>query len=168
MSRFAFAALLAASVLAVMPAAHAQDTTPADMTAFDQACAGAATFLLGDVPEGTDPATILTPLCACLDTGFKDQPQKDVDILAADLRGEGTDEAHAAHGDYEAVEAKAREVLNTCYASPEVMALMAPPENPPPADPAAAPADPAAAPADPAAAPADPAAPANPAAAPAQ
>jgi len=149
MSRFAFAALMAASMLAAIPAAQAQDT-PADLTGFNTACAGAAQFLLGDLPEGTDPATILTPLCACLDTGFKDSPQKDVDILAADLRGEGTEEAHTAHGDYEAVEAKARDVLNACYASPEVMALMAPPENPPPADPAAdpaAPADPAAAPA---------------------
>ena len=139
MSRLAFAALMAAAVLAVIPAVQAQDT-PADMTAFSEACAGAATFLLGEVPEGTDPATILTPLCACLDTGFKGEPQKDVDILAADLRGEGTDELHAAHGSYEAVEEKAREVLNACYATPEVMALMAPPENPPPADPAATPA----------------------------
>jgi hypothetical protein len=145
MSRFAFAALMAASMLAAIPAAQAQDT-PADMAVFNAACAGAAEFLLGDVPEGTDPATILTPLCACLDTGFKDSPQKDVDILAADLRGEGTEEAHAAHGDYEAVEERARDVLNACYASPEVMALMAPPENPSPVDPAA-PADPAAAPA---------------------
>lgn len=156
MSRFTLAALLAASVLAVTPAVHAQDATPADLTAFNTACAGAATFLLGEVPEGTDPATILTPLCACLDTGFKDQPQKDIDILAADLRGEGTDELHAAHGGYEAVEEKARDVLNACYATPEVMALMAPPENPPPADPAAP------------AAPADPTAPADPAPAPAQ
>ena len=143
MPRFVLASFMAASLLAALPAT-AQET-PADFTTFDQACAGAAAFLLGDVPEGTDPATILTPLCACLDTGFKDLPQKDVDILAADLRGEGTDEAHAAHGDYKSVEDKAREVLNTCYASPEVMSLMAPPENPPPADPAspAAPADPA-------------------------
>lgn len=151
MSRFALAALLAVSVLAAIPAAHAQDT-PADLTVFNEACAGAAAFLLGDVPADTDPATILTPLCACLDTGFKDSPQKDVDILAADLRGEGTDELHTAHGGYAAVEEKARDVLNTCYASPEVQALMAPPANPAPADPAT-PADPAA-PADPAPAPA--------------
>ncbi|RYH13480.1 MAG: hypothetical protein EON57_01885, partial [Alphaproteobacteria bacterium] len=111
MSRFAFAALMAASMLAAIPAAQAQET-PADLTAFNQSCAGAAQFLLGDVPEGTDPATILTPLCACLGTGFANSPQKDVDILAADLRGEGTDEAHAAHGSYDVVEEKAREVLN--------------------------------------------------------
>ena len=152
MSRFAFAALMAASLLAAIPAAQAQDT-PADLTGFNAACAGAAEFLLGEVPEGTDPATILTPLCACLDTGFKDSPQQDVDMLAADLLGEGTEELHAAHGSCEALEAKARDVLNTCYASSEVMGLMAPPENPSPVDPAAAPTDPAV-PADPAAAPA--------------
>lgn len=143
MSRFAFAALMAASMLAAIPAAQAQDT-PADLTGFNVACAGAAEFLLGDVPEGTDPATILTPLCACLDSGFKDSPQQDVDILAADLMGEGTEELHAAHGNYEAVEAKARDVLNACYASPEVTSLMPAPENPAPADPAADPAAPAA------------------------
>lgn len=136
MSRFAFAALMAASMLAAIPAAQAQDT-PADLTGFNAACAGAAEFLLGDVPEGTDPATILTPLCACLDNGFKDSPQQDIDILAADLLGEGTEELHAAHGNYEAVEAKARDVLNACYASPEVMSLMPPPEAPSAADPAA-------------------------------
>ncbi len=145
MSRFAFAALLAASILAAIPAVSAQETE-IDMTAFNEACAGAANFLLGDVPEGTDPVTILTPLCACMDTGFKPLGQADVDILAADLRGEGTEEAHAAHGSYDEVEEKARDVLNACYASPEVSALMAPPENEAPAEPAA-PADPAAAPA---------------------
>jgi len=145
MSRPVLAAFMAAAVLAVTPAAYAQGE-PADLAAFHEACAGAPQYLLGDVPEGTDPATILTPLCACLDTGFKDMPQADVDILAADLRGEGTDELHAAHGSYEAVENKARDVLNACYATPEVMALMAPPENPPPADPAA-PAEPTPAPA---------------------
>jgi len=143
MSRLAFAALMAASLLAAMPA-HAQDTPTADMTAFDTACAGAQQFLLGEVPAGTDPVTIMTPLCACLNTGFKGETQKDVDVLSADLRGEGTDEVHAAHGSYQAVEDKARDVLNACYSSPEILPLMMPPENPPPADPAAAPADPAA------------------------
>lgn len=151
MSRLPLAALLAASLLAMAPA-HAQEATPADLTAFDAACAGAQQFLLGEVPADVDPATILTPLCACLDTGFKDFPQKDVDILAADLRGEGTEEAHTAHGGYEAVEEKARDVLNACYASPEVQAVMAPSETPAePAEPAApaetAPAEPAPAPA---------------------
>lgn len=145
MSRLALAAIMAASLLAAIPAARAQDT-PADLTTFDQACAGAQAFLLGEVPAGIDPATILTPLCACLDTGFKDLPQKDIDILAVDLRGEGTDELHTAHGSYQAVEDKARDVLNSCYATPEIMSLMTPPENPPPAD-ATTPAEPAPAPA---------------------
>jgi hypothetical protein len=147
MSRLTLAVLLASSLLAVVPA-QAQETTPADLGGFNEACAGAQQFLLGEVPAGVDPTSILTPLCACLDTGFKDLPQKDVDILATDLRGEGTEEAHAAHGGYDAVEGKAREVLNTCYASPEVQAVMVTPEaagapaeaTPAPAEPAPAPA----------------------------
>lgn len=132
MSRFALAALMAAAVLAV-PAAQAQDT-PADLAGFNAACAGAEMFLLGEVPEGTDAQAILTPLCGCLATGFADLPQADVDILATDLRGEGTEELHLAHGNYEAVEETARDVLNACYASPEISALMAPPENEAPAE----------------------------------
>ena len=135
MSRLTLAALLAAAVLAATPAVRAQEAQPADFTAFNEACAGAQQFLLGEVPPEVDPATILTPLCSCMVTQFKDFSQKDVDILAADLRGEGTQEAHDAHGAYAAVEDKARTGLNTCYASPEVQAVMAP---------SAAPAEPAA------------------------
>lgn len=151
MSRLALAAVMAVSVLALAPGARAQDA-PADFTAFTAACTGAQQFLLGNIPPGIDATKILTPLCGCLNTQFKDFPQKDVDILAADLRGEGTEEAHTAHGSYAAVEEKARNALNTCFASPEVQAAM--PEAP------AAPATPAA--------PADPAAPAAPTPAPAQ
>lgn len=146
--RFAFA-LAGMIALSFIPAAQAQ--TAADFTKFSETCLAAETFLLGEVPEGVDSSLILTPLCGCLTGAFKDMPQKDVDILAADLRGEGTDELHAAHGSYEKVTDLAREGLTTCFASPEVTAAMQ----------AAAP--PAAAPADPAApAPADPAAPAAP------
>ncbi len=133
MSRLALAALLAVSVLAAAPVVHAQDTAT-DLAGFSEACAGAEVFLLGEVPEGTDAASILTPLCACLATGFGELPQADIDILATDLRGEGTDEMHAAHGNYEAVEETARDVLNACYASPEISALMVPPENEAPAE----------------------------------
>lgn len=133
MSRFALAALLAASLFAATPSAYAQDT-PADLAGFNAACAGAEMFLLGEVPEGTDAQAILTPLCGCLATGFADLPQADVDILAIDLRGEGTEELHVAHGNYEAVEETARDVLNACYASPEISALMVPPENEAPAE----------------------------------
>lgn len=157
MSRFTLAALMAVSVLAVFPAAQAQDTpapAAADFAAFNEACAGAEQFLLGEVPAGTDPTTILTPLCGCMATGFGDLPQADIDILATDLRGEGTDELHEAHGSYGTVEDKAREVLNACYASPEISALMAPPENEAPVEPEAAaePETPAEAPAEPEAA----------------
>lgn len=133
-ARIAFAALAGMIVLSVVPAAQAQ--SPADFTKFSETCLAAQTFLLGEVPEGVDASLILTPLCGCLTGAFKDMPQKDVDILAADLRGEGTDELHAAHGSYEKVTDLAREGLTTCFASPEVTAAMQA-VTPPAADPAA-------------------------------
>lgn len=141
--RLAFAAL--AGMIAVSLAPTAQAQTPADFTKFSETCLAAQAFLLGDVPKGVDASLILTPLCACLTSAFKDMPQKDVDILATDLRGEGTDEAHAAHGSYEQVTELAREGLSACFASPEVAAAMqaATPPDAAPADPAA-PAEPAA------------------------
>ncbi len=136
-ARVAFAALAGMLVLSATPPAVAQ--TPADLTKFSETCLNAEAFLLGQVPEGVDSSLILTPLCGCLAGAFKDMPQKDVDILAADLRGEGTDEAHAAHGSYDKVTEVAREGLTTCFASPEVTAAMQAATPP-----AAAPADPAA------------------------
>ena len=146
-ARIAFAALV--GLIAVPLASTAQAQSPADLTKFSETCLAAQTFLLGEVPEGVDASLILTPLCGCLAGAFKDMPQKDVDILAADLRGEGTDELHAAHGSYDKVTDLAREGLTTCFASPEVTAAMQAVSPP-----AAAPADPVA--------PADPAAPATP------
>ena len=124
------------------PSAFAQ--TPADFAKFTESCLAAEAFLLGEVPAGVDSSLILTPLCGCLTGAFNELPQKDVDILAADLRGEGTDEAHTAHGSYEKVSESAREGLTTCFASPEVTAAMqaATPPAPAPA-PEAAPATPA-------------------------
>lgn len=132
-----FAAIAAAATLFAMPA---MAQTPADLTQFTAACQGGEAFLLGDVPEGTDSSSILTPLCGCLTTAFTDMSQKDVDMLSADLRGEGTDETHAAHGNYEGLTELAREGLNNCFASPDVAAALQAAQ--PPADPAAA--DPAA------------------------
>lgn len=145
--RIAFAALAGLIALSLAPAAIAQ--TPADFTKFSESCLGAEAFLLGEVPESVDSSTILTPLCGCLSGAFKDLPQKDVDVLAADLRGEGTDEAHTAHGSYQTVADAAREGLTTCFANPDVAAALQaatpPAPEPAPADPAApAPAEPAA------------------------
>ena len=148
-ARTAFAAFAGMLVLSLASTVQAQ--TPADFTKFNETCLAAEAFLLGEVPDGVDSSLILTPLCGCLTGAFKDMPQKDVDVLAADLRGEGTDELHAAHGSYEKVTELAREGLTTCFASPEVTAAMQTTMPP-----AAAPADPAAP------APADPAAPATP------
>ncbi len=131
--RIVLAAIAGLLTLSAAPAALAQ--TPADFTKFSETCLAAQAFLLGDVPQGVDASLILTPLCGCLTGAFKDMPQKDVDILAADLRGEGTDELHAAHGSYEKVTELARQGLTTCFASPEVTAAMQ--AATPPADPAA-------------------------------
>lgn len=136
--RIAFAALAGLLVLSAAPAALAQ--TPADLAKFSESCLAAEAFLLGEVPPGVDSAPILTPLCGCLNVAFKDMPQKDVDMLAADLRGEGTDEAHAAHGAYETIVEAARTGLTTCFANPDVVAAMqAATPDAPAADPTAPP-----------------------------
>lgn len=133
--RPALAALAGMIIVLSAPAAFAQ--APADFTQFSTACQSAQAFLLGEVPEGVDSATILTPLCSCLGTAFKDMPQKDVDMLAVDLRGEGTDEAHAAYGSYDKLTEVARVGLNNCFTSPDVAAALEAAQ--PPADPAATP-----------------------------
>jgi hypothetical protein len=116
--------------------------TPADFGKFSEACMGGEAFLLGQVPEGVDSSTILTPLCGCLNTAFKDMAQADVDMLAADLRGEGTDDAHKAYGDYAKLTEQARGGLNSCFADPTVAAALKAAE-PPAADPAAPATEPA-------------------------
>jgi hypothetical protein len=126
---------LAAAALACLlsaPSAFAQSAT--DMTSFSAACAAGGTFLLAQYPEDTPAEPILTPLCACLDTTFSTLPQADVDMLASDLRGEGTEEAHTAHGNYEALANTARDGVNACFATPEVVAAV---EANVPAEPAA-------------------------------
>ena len=127
-----FAAVAAAATLFALPALA---QTPADLTQFSTSCQSGARFLLGDMPEGFDASPILTPLCGCLATTFKDMPQKDVDMLAADLRGEGTEEAHNAHGDYVGLTVKAREGVSACFAAPEVAAAIEA-AQPPAAEPA--------------------------------
>jgi hypothetical protein len=116
--------------------------TPADFGKFSEACMGGEAFLLGQVPEGVDSSTILTPLCGCLTTAFKDMGQGDVDMLAADLRGEGTDDAHKAYGDYQKLTEQARTGLNNCFADPTVAAALKA-AQPPAADPAAPATEPA-------------------------
>lgn len=114
-----------------LSAAPAMAQAPADLGKFSEACRGGEAFLLGQVPAGTDSAAILTPLCSCLTNAFKDMSQKDIDMLAADLRGEGTDEAHQAHGSYDKLTELAREGLNNCFAEPDVAAAIKAAEPPP-------------------------------------
>jgi hypothetical protein len=120
--RTALAVLAGSLTLALAAPVSAQ--TPADFTKFSEACQGAQAFLIGDLPEGTDPKTILTPLCACITTAFAPFTQQEVDVLAADLRGESTEESHAAFADYAALETKARDGLTSCFSKPEIQSLM--------------------------------------------
>ncbi|MBK8083520.1 MAG: hypothetical protein IPK28_06545 [Devosia sp.] len=123
MSRLsASAVVFTLATLAVAPTASAQSAV--DFTGFTQSCMGAAVFLLGDVPPEVDSASVLTPLCGCLETSFGALSQGDVDELAADLAGTSTDETHTAHGDYERLLETASSSLQTCYATPEVVAAL--------------------------------------------
>lgn len=131
--RIAFAALVGLMTCSAVAPAWAQ--APADFAKFTESCMAAEAFLLGQVPAGVDSSSILTPLCGCLAGAFNVLPQKDIDILAADLRGEGSDEAHTAHGSYDKVSESAREGLTTCFASPEVSAALQA-ATPPAAEPA--------------------------------
>src|SRR5690349_14963667 len=106
MSRF----LAAAAVIGLLftPSAMAQTT---DTGPFLEACtaAGPEAFGLADAAQ-------LTSFCGCLATGLSTRPQADLDILASDLKGDSTEATHTAHGNYEAVEEAARDVVNACLA----------------------------------------------------
>jgi hypothetical protein len=115
----------AALVLTGLMAQPAFAQATADLAPFAEACSGAAMFLLPDAPEGTDTAPVMAPLCDCVVNGFSGFPQNEVDVLAADLRGESTEESHQAFGDYAALSDKARTVLQSCTADPAVVAAKA-------------------------------------------
>ena len=93
----------------------------ADFTAFRAACRHGAAFLVGEVPEGADVAPVLAVLCPCLEAGFADFSQPEIDALAADLRTGTSDEARAAYPAYEELKTKATGVLGICFSSPEVL-----------------------------------------------
>ncbi len=120
--RFRVVLAASATLAFLAPAAIAQSS--ADMTAFSATCLTAEEFLLGQVPEGTDAEAVMAPLCACLTDELSDLPQADVDMLATDLRGEGTEEVRAAYGDYEALSVTARGGVTTCFANPDVVAAI--------------------------------------------
>ena len=129
LQKLTFAALIALALGAAAPA-YAQES---DMTAFSQACVGAQAFLVGELPPEVDTTKLMTALCGCVAADFKVLPQADVDMLTSDLNQTATDETHAAHPDYAALEQRAGEGLGTCFASAEILALL----PPPPAEPAA-------------------------------
>ncbi len=108
-------------VLALVGSAGPVLAQSADFTAFRAACADGGTFLLGEAPEGKDVGPLIEALCPCLETGFGDFSQAEVDALEADLRTGSTDEAQAAYPAYEQLQAKATGVLGVCLSSPEVV-----------------------------------------------
>lgn len=112
------AALVFASLLAQPSFAQAAS----DMAPFTEACKGAAMYLLPDAPEGTDTAPVMALLCDCIVKGFAEFPQNEIDVLAADLRGESTEDTHKAFGDYQALSTKAGAVVQACFADPAVVA----------------------------------------------
>ncbi len=108
----------AASVL-VAPLLTPAPAVSAEFGAFRAACLSAQQFLIGEVPEGKNAQPVLDVLCPCLETGFAEFSQPEIDALEVDLRTGAPDNAYE---DYEALQKKATEVLGACFASDEVMA----------------------------------------------
>jgi hypothetical protein len=133
--RVSLFALAIAGCLFAAPAARAAD--PADFTKFTAACATAGPMLLGDVPATVDTSTIVTPLCSCLVTEFKDFSQPEVDMLTSDLAGTATEDSRKAYTDYEALSSKAGTGLQKCFQTDEVTKAMAAAQPPAPETPAA-------------------------------
>ena len=92
----------------------------ADFTAFRAACTNAGAFLIGEVAEGKNAQPVLDALCPCLEAGFADYSQPEINALEADLRTGTNDEAKATYPAYQGLQAKATGVLGTCFSSTSV------------------------------------------------
>ena len=114
--RHLLAATLALSALTIGPA------SAADFAAFRDACLNGGPFLVGDVPGGKSGQPVLDALCPCLEAGFADYSQAEIDVLEADLRTVAPGEVKPTYPAYEELQDKATAVLGTCFASEEVMA----------------------------------------------
>ncbi|HZY68819.1 MAG TPA: hypothetical protein VFE52_09535 [Devosia sp.] len=112
----AIVGLIALAGLGAAPAAAA------DFTAFRAACASGGAFLIGEVPEGKNVQPVLDALCPCLETGFAEFTQPEIDALAADLRTGDSAEAEAMYPAYAELKDKATPILGACFASEAVMA----------------------------------------------
>jgi hypothetical protein len=117
---------LRASVLTLLSVGllFAAATLPAiaqstDFTAFRAACANGAGFLIGETPN--DPQPVMDVLCPCLETGFSNYSQAEVDALEADLRTGDSAEAKARYTAYAELQDKASTVLGNCFASADVV-----------------------------------------------
>lgn len=123
--RHALAVFVAAIALSAGPAARAEEQAPvSDVARLSTACMGAKGFLLGEVPEGIDANAALTPLCGCLAKEFSVFPQKEVDLLTADLDGSATEESRNAYAGYKDLAIKAQNSLTICFALPEVTSAL--------------------------------------------
>ncbi len=111
-----------AASLALSTAFPATSAPAADFTAFRAACLNGAAFLIGEVPEGKYPQPVMDALCPCLEAGFAEFEQEEIDALEADLRTGTSDEAKATYPAYEELQSKATAVLGTCFSSDAVMA----------------------------------------------
>lgn len=114
MTRLLAAAALLGLLLTAPASAQVADTAP-----FLAACTAA-----GPEAFGLSTAEQSAAACGCIAADLSARPQADLDILAADLKGESTAETRAAHGSYEAVEEAARDSVGKCLA--EVTGVAAP------------------------------------------
>ena len=120
-------AALALAALAV-PAAPA---AAADFAKFRLACHSeqAAAFLLGPEASREQADAVLGVLCPCLEQGFAQLSQPQIDALAADLRTGSSDEAKAKYAGYADLQQTATGVLGVCFSKDEVTRVLLPPAS---------------------------------------
>ena len=116
-----FASLAGALAAIGLPA---EPAVAADLAAFRAACRNGGPFLVGELPEGKTAQPVVDALCPCLEAGFASYSQPELDALEADLRTGNSYEAKARFGGYQQLQARATAVLNTCFASPAVVAAL--------------------------------------------
>ena len=112
---------LVSAVLLCLVAVPAEAQQALDLSKFEAACLANGTMLTGQLPPEVDPASVLTPLCACISGQLASFPQVDIDMLAKDLSDEATDVDRAAYGDYDGLVVRAGGAVNACLYDPRVL-----------------------------------------------
>jgi hypothetical protein len=93
------------------PEPATDDLGAADMSGFDEACLTGGIML--EVAGGEEQRV---QLCACLSAGLEPRVSSaDIAVLAEDVAGRGTEQSHAAHGNYDALAELAGGVLDQCF-----------------------------------------------------